>query len=151
MKNFRFFLLFAITILSIQAYSQCNEYYPLRDGLEWSYESYNTKGKLQSTQHQKVTAFESLDNGYAATVQVEMSDAKGKDVTTGELEMKCTDGVFYFDMRKFIPEEQLKALGDVEVQVEAENLEYASRLSVGQRLKDGALTMTAISSTITCT
>ncbi len=148
MKNLRYFAFLIITLLSLQAYSQCNEYYPLRDGLEWTYESYNTKGKLQSTQHQKVTAFASTNNGFNATVEMDIKDEKGKDITKGELEMKCNDGVFYFDMRKFIPEEQLKAMGDMEIQVEADNLEYPNGLSVGKSLKDGSITLTTIGGAI---
>ncbi len=130
------------------SYSQCNEYYPLRDGLEWGYQSFNAKDKLQGTQHQKVTKFESTADGFTATVAFDLNDEKGKDVMEGELEMVCKDGVFYFDMRKFIPAEQLKAMGDVEIQVESDNLEYPSSLSAGQSLKDGSVTMTATGSTI---
>lgn len=146
MKNIRKSFFFLFVLASLQSYAQCNEYYILHEGLEWEFESYNAKGKPQGTQHQKVKQYESTSDGFTATVQFDIKDEKGKDATSGELEMICKDGVFYFDMRKFIPEEQLKAMGDMEIQVEAENLEYPSGISVGQSLKDGSVTMTATSS-----
>ena len=144
-----FLLLFSsLFFFSIQSYAQCNVYYPLHEGLVWEYENYNAKGKLQGRQRQQVKQFETTADGFKAIVAFDLKDEKGKDVMDGELEMECKDGVFYFDMRKFIPAEQLKALGDTEVQVESENLEYPSSLSPGQSLKDGGVTMTAVGSAI---
>lgn len=148
MKYLKFLFLSFLSFSFIQSFAQCNEYYPLRDGLEWEYQSFNAKGKLQGTQNQKVKKFESTSDGFTATVAFDYNDEKGKDVMDGDLEMVCKEGVFYFDMRKFIPAEQMKAMGDVELQVESDNLEYPSSLSAGQSLKDGSVTMTAISSSI---
>ena len=146
MKKIQILFVFLFALLTVQAYSQCNEYYPLRDGLEWEFESYNAKGKPQGKQHQKVKQFESTPGGFNAIVQFDLYDDKGKEVTSGELDMICNDGVFYFDMKKFVPAEQLKAMGDLEIEVESENLEYPSNISVGQSLKDGSVTITAIGS-----
>jgi len=66
----------------------------------------------------------------------------------GDLEMTCNAGTIIMDMRKFIPEEQKKAMGDFEMKIESENLEIPSKLSVGQQLKDGSVTMTASNSPI---
>jgi hypothetical protein len=140
-------LLLSISLFfTIQTYSQCNDYYVLEMGLEWEYESFNAKGKTTGKQHQKVTKYEVTSSGFKANLQVDMVDKKGKELTSGELELTCEDGVMQFDMRKFVPEEQLKALGSYEMKVEAENLEYPSNLSVGQTLKDGSITVTTVGS-----
>ena len=77
----------------------------------WGYENFNPNGKLEGKQTQTVTAFEESSNSFDATLQVEAFDKKGKKTTSGELEMSCVDGVVSFDMRKFVPEEQLKGPG----------------------------------------
>ena len=132
--------------LTIQSYSQCNDYYVLEEGLEWEYESFDAKGKITGKQHQKVTKYNATSSGFKAEILVDMVDKKGKELTSTEMELTCEDGVMQFDMQKFVPAEQLKALGDYEMKMEAENLEYPHDLSVGQTLKDGSITVTAVGS-----
>jgi hypothetical protein len=139
----KFITLIGILSITFHCYSQCNEYFSMKEGTEWEYESFDKKGKSSGKQHQKVTQYNSTANGYEATLSMDISDKKGENVMSGELEMSCKDGVYYFDMRKFIPEEQLQMLGSYEMKVEGENLEYPSTLSVGQSLKDGTITVTA--------
>ncbi len=142
MKKFVFTLI-GILFFSLYGYSQCNEYFSMKEGSEWEYESFDKKGKSSGRQHQKVTRYNSTVNGFEATLSTDIADKKGENVMSGELDMWCKDGVYYFDMRKFIPEEQLQMLGSYEMKVEGENLEYPSNLSVGQSLNDGTITVTA--------
>ena len=140
------FTLVSIIFINLHASAQCNEYFPLKEGAEWEYEGFDKKGKTTGRQHQKVTQYKSTANGFEATISSDITDNKGENVMSGELEMICKEGVYYFDMRKFIPEEQLKMLGSYEMKVEGENLEYPSTLSVGQSLKDGTITVSAVNS-----
>lgn len=52
------------------------------------------------------------------------------------------------DMRKFLPQEQQKAFDSYELKFDTENLELPSKLSAGQVLKNGYVTMTAVGSPI---
>lgn len=133
------------------AFAQCNEFYHLREGSEWTMESYNEKGKLSGSNKQTVTSFEGEANAFKAGVHMVVYDKKGKEVTQGDLEFKCENGTMLIDMRNFINEEQLKAFQNYEMKVEAENLEMPSALSVGQTLKDGQVTLTVINSPIPMT
>jgi len=138
-----FALICLLTVTTISGYSQCNQYYPLEDGKEWTYENFNQKGKSQGTQLQKVVSFESTASGYEATLQVDLFDQKGEPVTNMELAMECQDGNFYFDMNKFVSGDQLKAMGDFEITVTADHLEYPANLSVGQDLEDATIAVSA--------
>src|SRR5690606_6572317 len=51
-------------------------------------------------------------------------------------------------MRNYIPQEQMQALGNYEMKLEAENLEFPNSLSVGSQLKDGSINITADGSAI---
>ncbi len=123
--------------------AQCNEYYVLEEGSEWEYQNLNAKGKLTGTNHQKVTAYSKTADGFVATVNSVMADEKGKEMMKGDLEFKCENGTMYIDMRNFISEEQLKAFQNYEMKLESENLEVPSKLSVGQNLGEGSVTITA--------
>jgi len=144
MKKSIFLLLFFIP--SAIALAQCNDYYVMDEGSAWTYESFDAKGKSAGINEQKVTAYQKTGNGFKATIHSIFTDKKGKDVMEGDLEMSCQNGTMIIDMRKFLPEEQLKAFGSYEMKMESENLEVPSKLSVGQSLKNGSIKMTAVGS-----
>jgi len=141
------FILFSPILVS----AQCNDYFVFDQGAEWTYENFDGKGKSTGINQQKVTAFQKTDNGFKATIHSTFSDKKGKNVVEGDLEMSCENGTLIIDMRKFIPEEQMKAFGSYEMKMESENLELPSRLTVGQTLKNGSIKMTAVGSPIAMT
>lgn len=145
----RVLLIIVGTFLGVTAgIAQCNQYFQLAEGNEWEMESYNAKDKVTGRQIQKVTNFSGSSDSFTAIVQSTMLDKKGKEVMKGDLEFKCQDGTMVIDMRNFINEEQMQAFQNYEMQVEAENLEIPNTLSVGQSLKDGAVTITATNSPI---
>ncbi|MBL7842823.1 MAG: hypothetical protein KF846_08070 [Cyclobacteriaceae bacterium] len=144
-------LLFLAFAFSLNLFAQCNDYYVLEQGTEWTYENFGKNGKTSGKNQQKVTAYEKIGNGYKATVNSVIFSDKGKKVMEGDLEMTCENGVMTMDMRKFIPEEQQKAFSSYEMKMESENLELPSKLSAGQTLKNGSITMTATGSPIPMT
>ncbi len=149
MRNLIF--IFILQIGTFHVFAQCNEFYQLKEGSEWEMESYNAKGKLTGKNHQKVTSYETLSNGFKAKVHSLMQDEKGKELMQGDLDFSCKDGIMVIDMRNFINEDQMKALGNYEFEMQAENLEIPNSLSVGQSLKDGSITITTTNSPIPMT
>lgn len=143
------FLFTLVALFTFQLVSaQCHDYFQFTEGKSWTYENYNDKDKLQGSQQQEVTAFEETDGGYAATLNVKSFDKKGNESGDGELEMICDNGTFTFDMRRFVSEEQMSAMENFAVEVEAENLTYPSDLEPGQSLPDGSITVTAVGTTV---
>ncbi|MBX2914322.1 MAG: hypothetical protein KF856_03510 [Cyclobacteriaceae bacterium] len=141
MKKVVIFIL--VTFNSLWATAQCNDYYVLNEGTEWTYETYNNKNKLTGKTQQSVKSFEKTPTGFTAIVTAVLYNEKGKEQTKGDLEMVCTNGTFLIDMRKFISEEQQKMFASYKMAVQSENLELPSKLTVGQTLKDGSITLTA--------
>ncbi len=144
----RLLLLLYLILISSSAYSQCTSYFPFAEGKTWTFESYNPKGKLQSSQSQTVRSFKSTELGFVAILDVTTFDKKGEEMTNGELEMTCENGNLIFDMRNFVPQEQMQAMGTFAVEVESENLVYPSELLPGKTLSDGSVTVTAVGTTI---
>jgi hypothetical protein len=133
----------AFLALTPALFAQCNQFYQLDNGSYWEMENYNGKGKLASKNQQKVTSYNSTGSGFNATINSTTFNEKGKELMKGDLVMKCEGGTIYIDMRNFINEDQMKALGNYELKVESDNLEIPSSLSAGQSLKDGTITLTA--------
>ncbi|MCS6973143.1 MAG: DUF3108 domain-containing protein [Cyclobacteriaceae bacterium] len=144
MKHVLLFIVAAV--FSTTAAAQCNDYYVIKEGSSWTYESFNAKGKSVGKNEQKVTSYQSASNGYKATINSVMYNDKGKKLTEADLEVRCENGTFYMDMRRFIPQDQQKAFESYELKFETENLELPSKLSAGQSLKNGSVTMTAVGS-----
>jgi hypothetical protein len=143
--------LIIILIGALNAFAQCNEFYQLKEGGEWEMESYNSKGKLTGKSQQKVISFTSQSNGFNAKVHTVISNDKGKESMQGDLDFACSNGTMTIDMRNFINEDQMKAFGNYEFDVEAQNLEIPNSLSIGQSLKDGSIIITATNSPIPMT
>jgi len=144
-------LLLVAIIFSFSGFSQCNDYYVFEKGNEWTYENFSGKNKPAGKNQQKVTAYEKTSSGFSATINSVFIDEKGKKVMEGDMDYTCENGTIIIDMRKFIPQEQQQAFGSYEMKMESENLELPSRLSVGQSLKNGSITMSAVGSPIPMT
>ena len=61
---------------------------------------------------------------------------------SSELTMACKDGVFTFDMDQYLNDEMLAGMGDMEFTIEGDNLEFPSKMNVGDVLKDGKISLT---------
>lgn len=140
MRKFSLLVFAIFTSLVINA--QCNEYYVLEQGTEWMYENINPKGKLTGKMQQTVNVFEKTTTGFNATVTSVLYNEKGKEQTKGDLDMSCVNGTFIVDMRKFIPAEQQKMFASYKMNITSENLELPAKLTVGQTLKNGSVTLT---------
>lgn len=145
------FLLICVTLFTHVANAQCNNFFPINNGSEWTFENYNAKGKPIGKNNQKVSAFTVAGSGFTATINSISYNEKGKELTKGDLTVSCENGIITMDMRKFIPEEQYKAFGSAEVKVEAENLQFPPTLTVGQSLPDGSITVSAVGNQIPIT
>jgi len=130
------------------AHAQCNQFYQFEENGEWEMETYNAKGKLTGKIRQKVLSLNNKGDAFDAVVSSVIENEKGKELHKGEYAFNCKDGVIYIDMRNYIPQEQMQALGNYEMKMEAENLEFPNSLDVGSQLKDGSINITAEGSAI---
>lgn len=145
MNKLIYFTIIVFSSITV-AQAQCNEYYALENNSEWEMENYNGKGKLTSRTEQKVTSYQKTGTGFESILSSIIYNEKGKEQTRGEFKFTCANGTAIIDMRSFVTEDQLKSFKNFEMKVESENLEVPSKLTVGQTLKDGSITMTAVNS-----
>jgi hypothetical protein len=129
-------------LITVSIFSQdCSFYYPEMVGAQLVYKNYDKKDKPVSTNSQQVTAYKKTATGAEATILVKSYDDKDKLLGENTLEVSCKAGVFYFDMKGYFSPETMSAYKDMEVKVSSENLEVPGHFQVGDKLKDGSVTM----------
>jgi len=141
MKKIFFALLICVVIPLLSA-QECVFYYPQNAGAELVYNNYDKKGKLSGTSTQPVKEYKTTALGAEAIIKVKTTDAKGKDVSEAELNVKCENGIFYFDMENFLGQGMASSAEGMDIVIESKNLEVPSTLKVGDKLKDGWIKMT---------
>jgi hypothetical protein len=136
-------LIFGILFLSVATiFAQtCPHYYPLQAGNYWELTNYDKKDKVGSINLVTVNSVENNTNGFVSSLTIKTNDAKGKESGTNQLVMKCEAGIFYFDMQNFIPAETLEGFKEMEVSVEANNMQYPAVLAENSALPDASITM----------
>jgi len=137
----KLFLIGAILILSITTFAQCNQFYNVKEGTNWTTSNFTAKGKLQGKTIQKVTAYSESSNGFEATFEITSVDDKGEQTMLGSSTMRCEDGVIYFDMEDMFPEEQMQSMQGFDMTVDGTNLELPANLKVGETLKDAEINL----------
>ncbi len=140
MKKLALALLVSVTFTT--AYSQCDKIFDFEEGTSWHWANYDKKGKSLGKTIQKVDKY-AIENGVVnAKIIMVSEDAKGKQAEPIDFEFTCKDGIVYYDMKKFVPKEYLTDKdGELEMSVSGTNLEMPSKMAVGDKLKDAAVTM----------
>jgi hypothetical protein len=127
---FQFFLLGITGILSAQ---DCSNYYYLQNNKTIEMSVYNKNGKESGKMIYKISDSKKSGSSATATITSEFVDTKGKTITNATNTVKCENGVMQMDMKEQIRSGTAKA-SDV-------YLEYPSNMNVGDKLKDGLLSM----------
>lgn len=117
----------------------CEPYIPMDEGVEFEMQSFNAKGKLESTSKQKVISRSVSGGDVEATIHNDVYDKKGELQSSSDYKIKCENGVFMVDMQMMIDPEQTQAYANMEVTVDGDFLEIPSSPTVGQSLKDANL------------
>ena len=115
----------------------CTYYFPVKVGATREMKSYNGKDKLVSSVISKI-----LENkGNAIKFENEVFNEKGKSLSKGELEVKCENGEFVVDMKSYMSSVDLSKYQGMDVKVDAKNMTIPSKLTPGQKLNDGEITV----------
>ncbi len=131
-----------ILLIANLAYGQCEKLFDFKEGTSWKWANYDKKGKLLSKTFQRVEKFTQTGNGFAATVSVVQTDKEGAQGPKITMDMTCKEGVLYYDMKKFVPDEYLKDdEGGTTIAIEGKNLELPINMQPGDVLPDASVTM----------
>lgn len=134
-------LLFVSSTLTIA--QECTIYIPNTIGTELHYEMTNAKGKVMGSYSQKLLSIKNKGGETIYSLLQTTKDAKSKDevIMQDTITFRCKGNEFYIDMDKYMNQKQMEAFKDMEVKITTDDLIYPAKLSPGQSLKDGSITI----------
>jgi len=138
----KMFLLLAIFIAGTVSVSgqDCKMFYPIEEGTELEYKDYNEKDKLNGSSIQKVISKEELADGLKLLIEHQSFDKKGEKLGDNEFEIRCENGVFYMDMKNFLDDDAFAAYENMEMEIDAKDMEFPDNIVAGSTLPDANIT-----------
>ncbi len=143
---------FVMTFSGLSGFTQesgkglCKAYFPLEKGTELTYENYNAKGKLQSSEILTVKDLIETAESIAIKVNLKSFDKKGEEASQSEFEYSCENGVFRMSLESIMDQGMMEAYKDMEVTMTQTELELPSDMTIGESLPDADIKMTISSS-----
>jgi len=123
------------------AAQECEPYYIANEGSVREMTSYDKKDKLTGSTVQTVKEIRTIGNRIEYIIGTISRDEKGKEYSSGDLRMSCEDGIFRMDMKNFLNEETMSGFEEMQVTMDATDLEYPASMSAGQTLGDGIISV----------
>jgi len=133
-----------IILASFTSDNKCEGYFPYKEGTELEYTNYNKKGKEESRSQIKLTEKKVTENGVEITMATTVFDKKNEEAASGNFIIRCEGDKFFMDMSNMLPAETMESLGEMEVEIESDFLEFPSNPSAGQSLPDGTMKITTM-------
>lgn len=144
MKNLKFLFIFILSaLLTGGVKAQDCSYYSLSEGMVTAYQNQDAKGKVTSTNRSTCMNVSKAGNATIYKMKSEYADAKNKNQSTREYEMRCEGGEFYIDMQSLVDPKSMEAFKGMEVSVDSKDLIFPAGLATGQVLPDANITISA--------
>lgn len=139
MKN-RFLLLTAFLLLTIfSSYAQECFGVKMKTGSGFDMANYDGKGKLTGNISYKIAKVTQEGGMAVITMDMEVFDPKGNSQLKNTYQMKCNGSTLMMDASTLINQEQMKSFQNFNMKFTSSNIEYPTKLTVGEKLKDASL------------
>ena len=116
----------------------CSSLNMIQKGSKWELTNYNKKDKVQSSTVYHVTDLTSTGDAVIWNISVEMKDDDGEIYNSTESEISCEAGVFKMSMEQFMNNEQFQGMQEMDVEINASDIEYPTVPKVGETLPDAS-------------
>lgn len=136
---FLFLIAFLGGYYSLFSQSNCNPYFLIEDGREWTIKNYSAKDKYQGKQSYKILSVAEEEGALIASVNIVQFDNKDKEILNESVEFSCEDGVVKMDMSNYVPISAMESFKHMDVEMEFKEITIPANLSVGQSLEDGGV------------
>lgn len=139
--------LLVLALVAIQftiAQNNCSKYYPMSEGSSFEYTNYNKKGKLDGVTNYTVSSVSSEGSATKATLDLKMSDKKGKELFTSNYSFTCDNNLVKIDYKSLFPSQMMKQYSemDIEMDISGTDIELPNDLIVGKELTDANVSIT---------
>jgi len=139
MKTFILFLA-CLYIYNINAQT-CNSYISTKAGTSLEYIHYNAKGKVESSHKTIINDVENNNDELIIKTTNIYYDNKSNETYKTDNDYFCKNGVFYINMNNLFDGQTMSAYQNMEISLQADNMELPSTMTAGQKLNDGSATM----------
>jgi hypothetical protein len=117
--------------------AQCNDFYPIKEGVRMEYDHLDKKEKVTVRTINTFKDVSGSGSNLKATMVQEVIDAKkNESVGTSETEWICENGVLSFNMNPMSMMDGMKQGEGMTVDVTGDKMDIPSDMKVGQTLKD---------------
>jgi len=140
-KTVFFLLIFVFTQVLIVFAQDCVSYMPTKQGAIWETQQFDSKNKLSSTVKSQLKEKTINGNSVKLAIESESFDSKGKSLGKNNYAAGCDNGVFFLDMRSNIDQNGMNNFKDMQVTVNADNLDFPANPQPGQTLKSGKFSL----------
>jgi hypothetical protein len=136
-------LILALVVVNLNAQGNCSKYYPMVEGSSFEYTNYSKKGKVDGITNYTVSSVIPQGTATQATLDLKMSDKKGKEIFTSNYSFTCENNVVKIDYASLMPTQMMKQYSemDIEMDITGTDIELPNDLSVGEDLADANVTI----------
>ena len=135
-----FVLTFLLGVSAVISQDCNNGYFAFKKGTKMQLTSYDKKDKIMATANYELKDSKAESGGFNYVFGSETYDAKGNLLAKADVNAQCANGEFRTDVRNLSSDMTPKTTG-MEVIVSGDQLTYPQLLTVGQKLKDAAITV----------
>ena len=111
----------------------------LKAGSGFDMDSFDGKGKPAGKMTYKIASVTNEGGTSVITIDFESFSNKGKSELKNKYKMRCNGNSITLDASSLISQEQLKSFENFNMKFTSEDIEYPTKLSVGQTLKNASL------------
>lgn len=147
--KFIVFLALSLFLNDLLAQTDCKPYVPITEGSKWEITTYTDNGKENGKAAYELIEKTETDSGTVYTIKSVIYDKKGNVVFDDNFQAFCVNGNYKVDMAFRMNGMGMPKDEDMEMDIKSSNLEFPSmQASVGSTLKDGHLTVNAMSASM---
>ena len=111
----------------------------MRSNAEFEIDQFKANGKLNSRNIYKILELSTIETYTMAKVELRSVNAAGREIYKGQYNVKCMAEKIFIDMRSYLDPERMDEFKNMQVAIEADNLEIPPRATTGTNLPDGTL------------
>ncbi|XHP74158.1 hypothetical protein KCTC52924_01906 [Arenibacter antarcticus] len=115
----------------------------MEEGQSFQYTMSNKKGKPEGTTDYSITEVSNAGGVTTATMNMKLTDKKGKEIMVSDFKMSCTGEGVKIDYNSLVPSQMIKQYTDMgmEMEISGTDVDIPNNLTVGQDLADANVTV----------
>lgn len=115
----------------------------LQTGTKWETTNYNKKDKVEGKTKYEVLSADISGDTYSWELKMIMTDKKGEVFSETVSEISCENGVFKMSMDQFISPATMQSMEEMEVEIDATDIEYPTDYDENTTLPDASVIIKA--------